>query len=132
MKRPFQFDIGIATQMRTLSPAGGCVVIAVTRHTLALFASTFADSIVVFGRATMARLSQVRTGFAFGIAGSGVLPNGGGVPRPPAGGAPLAPPCCAPLCITTRTISSAIARMGLNDRRILRMDDLPPWKRFQR
>jgi hypothetical protein len=32
---------------------------------------------VVFGSATVARLSHVRTGLAFGIAGLGVLPNGG-------------------------------------------------------
>src|SRR5665213_1893656 len=100
MKRPFQLDIGIATQMRTLSPAGGCVVIAVTRHTFALFASTFADSIVVFGRATIARLSQVRTGFAFGIAGFGIFPNGGCAPKPrapaPAGGVPWGAPPPAP------------------------------------
>src|SRR5579872_2485472 len=100
MKRPFQLDRGIATQIRILSPAGGCVVIAVTRHTSALFASTFADSMVVFGKATMARLSQVRTGLAFGIAGFGVLPKGGcteaGPRAAPAGGALWGAPRPAP------------------------------------
>src|ERR1044071_4066326 len=48
-KRPFQLVVGIATQIRTLSPAGGCVVTAVTMHTFGLFGLTATDSIVVFG-----------------------------------------------------------------------------------
>src|SRR4030095_7117428 len=48
-KRRFQFFVGIAPQIRTLSPAGGCVVTAVTTHTFGLFGLTAADSIVVFG-----------------------------------------------------------------------------------
>src|SRR5688572_16976073 len=88
MKRPFQFDSGIATQIRTLSPAGGCVVTAVTRQRAGLFGSAAADSIVVFGSAISARLSQVRTGLAFGISALGGGPAGG-PPRPgPATGAP--------------------------------------------
>jgi hypothetical protein len=71
MKRPFQFDVGMAIQILTLSPAGGCVVIAATRHIAGLFGSTAADSIVVFGNATVARLSQDRTGFAPGMSAFG-------------------------------------------------------------
>lgn len=76
---------------------------AVTRHTLASFASIFADSITVFGSATIARLSQVRTGLALGIAAFGVLPKGGCAPRPPFGAllpppGPLPLPCCAAVC----------------------------------
>src|SRR5579863_1189525 len=80
--RPFQFAVGMATQIFTLSPAGGCVVTAVTRHMPELDGSTAADSIVVLGRrafgsASMARLSQDRTGFALGTTGFGVAPSGG-------------------------------------------------------
>ena len=45
---------------------------AVTRQTPGLFESTAADSIVVFGSATLARLSHDRTAFAFAMAGFGV------------------------------------------------------------
>jgi hypothetical protein len=81
--------------MRTLSTDGGWVVMAVTRHTSALLASAFADSIVVFGSANIARLSHVRTGFAFAIAGFGVLPNGGAAGAAPFPAVPLAAPCWA-------------------------------------
>ena len=70
-KRPFQFAVGIAIQMRTLSPAGGCVVVAMTRQRLGFAASTVADSIVVSGSATFARLSHDRTGLAFAMSGLG-------------------------------------------------------------
>ncbi|HEY1756471.1 MAG TPA: hypothetical protein VGG72_13805 [Bryobacteraceae bacterium] len=93
---PFQFVIGMATQIRTLSFSGGWVVIAVIRQTAELLASTVADSIVVLGKTSVAKLSQVRTGFAFGMAGFGVLPNGGCAPRPAAGGVPFAAGPLAP------------------------------------
>jgi hypothetical protein len=66
MNRPFQFEMGIAIHIRTLSPTGGCVVIAVIRQIFELLASNAADSIVVLGNVTVARLSQDRTGFALG------------------------------------------------------------------
>ena len=44
MNRPFQFDVGIPTQIRTLSPAGGWVVTAVTRQIPGLFGSTAAEA----------------------------------------------------------------------------------------
>lgn len=72
------------------------MVIAVTRQTLESFASSFADSTVVFGKATIARLSQVRTGLALGIAGLGVLPRGGRAPGPPPPGGPFSAPFAAP------------------------------------
>src|SRR6516162_10709145 len=90
--------------MRTLSPAGGCVVIAVTRQMPGFSGSAEADSIVVFGSVTLARLSQDRTGFALGIADFGVTPRGGctgkppgPAPRPtaPVVGAPRPAPSCA-------------------------------------
>lgn len=56
---------------------GGWVVIAVTRQMPGFAGSTAADSMIVFGSATIARLSQDRTGFAFAIAGFGVVPKGG-------------------------------------------------------
>src|SRR5262245_15421035 len=92
--RPFQFDVGMPTQILTLSPAGGCVVIAVTRHMPGLAGSSTADSMVVFGSATIARLSQDRTGLALATAGFGTTPNGAGTaPRPaPAAGAAGGPP----------------------------------------
>src|SRR5262245_54195296 len=95
MNRPFQFAVGIAIQMRTLSPIGGCVVMAVMRQRLGLFASTAADSIVVFVNTIDVGLSQVRTGFAPGMRafGGGAV---GPAPRPPAAGAPWGPP--APRC----------------------------------
>jgi hypothetical protein len=68
----------MASQIFTLSPAGGWVVIAVTRHMPGFIGSTAADSIVVFGKATAARLSQVLTGFAFAINAFGGGPAGGG------------------------------------------------------
>ena len=52
----------------TASPAGGCVTIAVTRHDGGVVASplsTAAETIVVFGSVTAARLSHERTGSAF-------------------------------------------------------------------
>jgi hypothetical protein len=64
-------------QILTLSPLGGWVVIAVTRQMPGLAGSTAADSMIVFGRATIARLSQERTGFALAMAGFGVAPKGG-------------------------------------------------------
>src|SRR5271165_4090556 len=76
-KRPFQFAVGMPIQIFTLSPMGGCVVIAVTRQMPGFAGSTVADSMIVFGSATIARLSQDRTGFAFAIAGLGVVPKGG-------------------------------------------------------
>ncbi len=81
--RPFQFDVGIAIQIRTLSPAGGCVVMATTRQMSGLFASTAADSMVVFGSVTLARLSHDRTGFAFAMSGFGGACISDG-PGPPA------------------------------------------------
>ena len=68
---------------------------AVTRQMPGLLASTAADSIVVFGSATLARLSHDRTGLAFAMAGFGVVCISGGSagapPRPPATGAPPPP-----------------------------------------
>ena len=52
----------------TASPAGGCVTIAVTRHDGGVVASPLsaaAETIVVFGSVTAARLSHERTGSAF-------------------------------------------------------------------
>ena len=63
--------MGIAIQIRTLSPAGGCVVIATMRQMSGLVASTIADSMVVFGSATVARLSHDRTGLAPAMSGFG-------------------------------------------------------------
>ncbi len=90
---------------------GGCVVIAVTRQIPGFFGSTTADSIVVFGSATVARLSHDRTGLAFAIAGFGaVCMNGGRIgaaPRPPASAAPpratLLEPAHARQCISSAT-----------------------------
>src|SRR5213592_3544647 len=96
-KRPFQFDVGIAIQIRTLSPAGGCVVVAITRQIPRLSASTIADSMVVFGSATLARLSHVRTGLALAMSGFGGVCISGGSAGPPAGtppgGEPPRPGC---------------------------------------
>lgn len=69
-----------STQIVTLSLEGGWVVTAVTRQMLGLLASTTADSIVIFGKATVARLSQERAGFALGIDAFGTAP--GAAPRP--------------------------------------------------
>src|SRR5688500_12665174 len=66
-KRPFQFVVGIAIQIRTLSPAGGCVVTAVTRQTLGAAGSMTDDSIVVFGSLTDARFSHDITALTFGM-----------------------------------------------------------------
>src|SRR6185295_15087620 len=89
-KRPFQFAVGIAIQIRTLSPAGGCVVVATTRQTPGLFGSIAAVSMVVLGSVTVARLSHDRTGLAFAMSGfGGVCIGGGGAggpPRPVCGG----------------------------------------------
>ncbi|HTW66096.1 MAG TPA: hypothetical protein VME17_15830 [Bryobacteraceae bacterium] len=75
--------------MVTLSPVGGCVVVAVTRQMPGLAGSTAADSMAVCGRAIVARLSQQRSSFALAIAGFGVIPSGGWKPKPPApGGGP--------------------------------------------
>src|SRR5262245_66610022 len=93
MKRPFQFEVGMATQILTLSPADGCVVTAVTRQMPGLFGSTAADSMVVFGNATEARLSHVRTAFASGIndlggGWAGAPPRPAPFPTPAAAGSP--------------------------------------------
>ena len=68
----------------------------VTRQIPGLFASTAADSIVVFGKAIDARLSQLLTGLASAINALG--PGAGATfPRPPtAAAAPGAPPPRAP------------------------------------
>src|SRR5262245_1262118 len=95
MNLPFQLEVGMPTQIVTLSPAGGCVVIAVTRQMPGLFASSTADSIVVFGSFTFIRLSHVRTGFASGISAFGPGATAGAAPprpAPPAPGTPGAPP----------------------------------------
>ena len=73
---------------------------AVTRQMPGLFASTAADSMVVFESAMLARLSHERTGLGLAIAGFGAvcISDGGGGPptRPPAAGAPPRPcPCGA-------------------------------------
>src|SRR5262245_48997368 len=100
MNRPFQLVVGMAIQIRTLSPAGGCVVNAAIRQIPGLFGSTVADSMVVFGKVTEARLSQVHIGFALAIKGFG----GGwaGPPRPvalpPPAGAACGPPPRPPRC----------------------------------
>src|SRR5215813_13325853 len=87
--RPFQFEVGIPTQIFTLSPVGGWVVIAVTRHIPGLLESTAADSIVVFGNEIVARLSHDRTGFALAMSGLGGVCAGAAPPRPiPAGDSP--------------------------------------------
>src|SRR6185503_14669351 len=83
-KRPFQLFSGSAIQMRTLSPAGGWVVTAVTRQTPGAFGSTAADSMVVLGSATLARLSHVRAGLAFGTSGFGAVSATEGGPCAPA------------------------------------------------
>ena len=84
------------------------MVTAVTRQMPGLFGSTAADSIVVFGSATVARLSHDRTGLALGIAGFG----GSSPVRPPAAsGAPAPPAHRAPtllaLAVAPATISAA-------------------------
>src|SRR5688572_31292157 len=79
--------MGIAIQIRTLSPAGGCVVIATTRQIAGFVASTIADSMVVLGSVTVARLSHDRTGLALATSGLGGV-------RISAGG-PWARPCAA-------------------------------------
>src|SRR5688572_24527789 len=92
MNLPFQFEVGMAIQIVTRSFIGGCVDIAVTRQMPGLFASTAADSMVVFGSVTVARLSQVLTGLASGINALGPG-TGAAFPRPPtAAAAPGAPP----------------------------------------
>src|SRR5688572_3598282 len=105
--------------MRTLSPIGGCVVMAVTRHTPGFAGSTAADSIVVFGSATVARLSHERTGLAFGIAGFGAG-NAGPAPRPPprpATGAPCGAPRpaggwpCPCAAVTSSAITDVIRKI---------------------
>src|SRR5690349_6010829 len=95
--RPFQLEVGMPIQILTLSPAGGCVVMAVTRQIPGLAGSAAADSIVVFGSAILARLSQERTGFAAAMAGFGVAPSGGC-----GGPAPRPPPAPGPPCATPR------------------------------
>ena len=64
---------------------------AVTRQMPGLLGSTAADSIVVFGSATVARLSHDRTGFALGMAGFG-LDHRRCAPGPP----PRPPPAARP------------------------------------
>jgi hypothetical protein len=64
-------------------------------QTFGLFGLAAADSIVVFGSVTEARLSHDRTALAFAIAGFGVVMAGprAGPPGPPPGGtAPRPPP----------------------------------------
>src|SRR5262249_8078189 len=101
--------MGIAIQIRTLSFVGGCVVIATTRQTPALSASTVADSMVVFGSATAARLSHNRTGLALATTGfGGVCISGGGAGRP--AGAPPRPGGCVPRAwpaVTSRATAAA-------------------------
>jgi len=80
----------------------------------------------MFGRATIARLSQVRTGFAFGIAGFGVLPNGGCAAGAPFSADPFSAPCWASPRVTTAAISRTAANKRLMGRRILGMDVIPP------
>src|SRR5262245_22258499 len=114
MNLPFQFDVGMPTQIVTLSPIGGWVVIAVTRQMPAVFGSTAADSIVVLGNFTFRRLSQLLTGLASGMRAFG---PGAGVrtaprPAPPGPAAPRAP-CCAGGCWARDTVAikdSATAR----------------------
>src|SRR5215471_15638587 len=98
--RPFQFDVGMPIQILTLSPAGGCVVTAVMRHMPGLAGSTAADSMVVLGRATVAKLSQERTGCALATAGLGRAPNGG------PGGAPRPATCPCPTAQTAEMIAA--------------------------
>src|SRR5688572_2563264 len=121
--RPFQADIGIASQIRTASTAGGCVVTAVTRQMRELPESTAAHSIVVFGSTSDARLSQDRTGLAFGINGFGTVIAAaipGPPPRPPPNGPPPPRPPCWPWPCATATIS-ALTEIARNNVRFARM-----------
>src|SRR5262245_47992265 len=104
-KRPFQFDVGSAIHIRTLSPAGGCVTTAVTRQTPGLSESSAADSMVVFGSAMVVRLSHERTGLAPATSGFGVVCiSGGGAGPPPAGGPPRPRwPCASPVVASSAT-----------------------------
>ena len=97
----------MATQILILSPAGGCVVTAVTRQTPGLLGSTAADSIVVFGNATVARLSQDRTGFALAIAGFGLTAAGAAPPRPAPAGARRSAATALSLSISHRRLQTA-------------------------
>ena len=63
-------------------------MIAVTRQMFELAASIVADSIVVFGSATAARLSHDLTALAPAIAGFGAVCMSAGAANPPAGGPP--------------------------------------------
>jgi len=63
---------GNPIQTFTLSPEGGCVTVAVTRHQ-PFEGSIVADSIVVFGIDTFARLSHEHTGAALEKIGFGAL-----------------------------------------------------------
>jgi hypothetical protein len=78
--RPFQFFIGNARKIRTLSPAGGCVTVAVTRHAglARSVSSTAAESIAVLASETDSRLSHDRAGAALGTSGLNVSLGGAG------------------------------------------------------
>ena len=122
MNRPFHFAVGMPIQILTLSPVGGWVVNALTRHISGLFGSTAADSIVVFGREIVNRLSHDLTGFALGISGLG----GGGAGKAPnltppraAAGGPTCGLGCPPLCSCPRIVAvrnSMVTEVKNNDR----------------
>src|SRR5437870_4422289 len=67
---PFQFVAGRPMKTLTRSPDGGCVTVAVTRHEPSE-GSSAAESIVVLGSETLARLSHGHTGAASGKSGFG-------------------------------------------------------------
>src|SRR5262249_57459478 len=68
--RPFQPFVGRATNTLTRHPVGGCVTVALTRHDpSAALSST--ESMVVFGSATLVRLSCGITGALSAKAGFG-------------------------------------------------------------
>src|SRR2546425_12367162 len=62
---PFQFVTGSPIKILTRSLEGGCVIVAVTRHEPSE-GSTPAESMVVLGRESLARLSHGHTGAAPG------------------------------------------------------------------
>jgi hypothetical protein len=108
---PFQLVVGIAIQIRTLSPVGGCVVTAVTRQISGLLGSGAADSIVVFGSATVARLSHERTGLTVGINAFGAG-CAGPAPRP-------GPGCPCPRATGTASDTTDIATSHMRFARVM-------------
>src|SRR5580700_7451944 len=95
-------------KIRTLSPAGGWVTVAVTRHT-SLPGSTAADSMVVLGNAKERRLSQDRAASPVEKSGLGGMAGG------PGGGPPRWGPCAIPVTAgpTTRVAIRMVRFMSV-------------------